>query len=188
MGMNYEKIIVIRHCSATGQERDAELTTDGKKTSKHPCYIPLRAPSTNRPYYFKPICASYRFYSALCTPSQFVYPRRWTISWTHIKRRSNGRLDAKLESTFTNIDIAFSGGESTKQATDRAISLIQHVLKLNYTTTLLVTHGNLLTLILKYFDHTIGFHEWKALTNPDVYEIVIDEQCTIKRLWEASSK
>lgn len=25
----------------------------------------------------------------------------------------------KLESTFTNIDIAFSGGESTKQATDR---------------------------------------------------------------------
>lgn len=26
-----KKIIVIRHCSATGQERDAELTTDGKK-------------------------------------------------------------------------------------------------------------------------------------------------------------
>lgn len=25
-----KKIIVIRHCSATGQERDAELTTDGK--------------------------------------------------------------------------------------------------------------------------------------------------------------
>ena len=97
-------------------------------------------------------------------------------------------MDAKTRIYFTNIDIAFSGGESTKQATDRAISLIQHVLKLNYTTTLLVTHGNLLTLILKYFDHTIGFHEWKALTNPDVYEIVIDEQCTIKRLWEASSK
>ena len=25
-----KKIIVIRHCSATGQKRDAELTTDGK--------------------------------------------------------------------------------------------------------------------------------------------------------------
>ena len=94
----------------------------------------------------------------------------------------------KLESTFTNIDITFSGGESTKQATDRAISLIQDVLKLDYTTTLLVTHGNLLTLILKHFDHTIGFHEWKALTNPDMYEIAIDEQCRLKRLWEAPSK
>ena len=94
----------------------------------------------------------------------------------------------KLESTFTNIDIAFLGGESTKQATDRAISLIQDVLKLNHTTTLLVTHGNLLTLILKHFDRTIGFSEWRTLTNPDVYEITIDEQSFIKRLWEASSK
>lgn len=94
----------------------------------------------------------------------------------------------KLESTFTNIDIAFSGGESTKQATDRAISLIEDVLKLNHTTILLVTHGNLLTLILKHFDHTIGFHEWRTLTNPDMYEITIDEQCSLKRLWKAPSK
>ena len=28
-----KKIIVIRHCSATGQERDAELTTDGKQAN-----------------------------------------------------------------------------------------------------------------------------------------------------------
>lgn len=93
----------------------------------------------------------------------------------------------KLESTY-KYRYCLSGGESTKQATERAISLIQDVLKLNRTTTLLVTHGNLLTLILKHFDHTIGFNEWRALTNPDVYEIIIDEQCTIKRLWEAPSK
>ena len=97
-------------------------------------------------------------------------------------------MDSKTRITFTNIDIAFSGGESTKQATDRAISLIQEVLKLEHTTTLLVTHGNLLTLILKHFDRTIGFDEWKTLTNPDIYEITIDEQVIIKRLWEASSK
>ena len=156
-----KKIIVIRHCSATGQERDAELTTDGKKQAN--------------------------------TLATFLLEHHPQIDHIRLAERilSDVPMDdwmQKLESTFTNIDIAFSGGESTKQATDRAISLIQHVLKLNYTTTLLVTHGNLLTLILKYFDHTIGFHEWKALTNPDVYEIVIDEQCTIKRLWEASSK
>lgn len=94
----------------------------------------------------------------------------------------------KLESTFTNIDIAFSGGESTKQAMDRAISLIQDILKLEHDTTLLITHGNLLTLILKHFDSTIGFSEWKTLTNPDMYEITIDEHYIIKRLWNESSK
>ncbi|MDR4196783.1 histidine phosphatase family protein, partial [Bacillus cereus] len=80
----------------------------------------------------------------------------------------------KLEATFTTIDIALSGGESTKQATNRALSLIQDVLQLNTTTTLIVTHGNLLTLILTHCDHTIGLNEWRTLTNPDSYEITID--------------
>jgi broad specificity phosphatase PhoE len=37
--------------------------------------------------------------------------------------------------------------------------------------TLLVTHGNLMALLLKNFDDRIGFAEWQQLTNPDVYRI-----------------
>ncbi|HDV8360159.1 MULTISPECIES: histidine phosphatase family protein [Bacillus] len=183
-----KKIIVIRHCSATGQKRDAELTTDGKDQANtlatfllenhlqidHIISSPfVRAIDSIRPY-------------ALQANLSIQEDERLTE-----RILSNVPMDdwmQKLESTFTNIDIAFSGGESTKQATDRAISLIQDVLQLNHTTTLLVTHGNLLTLILKHFDHTIGFNEWRTLTNPDIYEITINEQCIIKRLWEASSK
>ncbi|MEK4604262.1 MULTISPECIES: histidine phosphatase family protein [Bacillus] len=181
------KIIVIRHCSATGQKRDAELTTAGKNQANilatfllenqiqidHIISSPfVRAIDSIRPY-------------ALQANLSIEEDERLAE-----RILSNVPMDdwmPKLESTFTNIDIAFSGGESTKQATDRAISLIQDVLKLNHTTTLLVTHGNLLTLILKHFDHTIGFNEWRTLTNPDVYEITIGEQSIIKRLWEASS-
>lgn len=32
-----------------------------------------------------------------------------------------------------------------------------------------MTHGNLMALILKYFDDHYGFEEWKNLTNPDLY-------------------
>ena len=39
------------------------------------------------------------------------------------------------------------------------------------TTTLLVTHGNLMTLLLKRFNDRIGFPEWQQLTNPDIYRI-----------------
>ncbi|MBL1705541.1 histidine phosphatase family protein, partial [Klebsiella pneumoniae] len=59
---------------------------------------------------------------------------------------------------------------------------------LEHDTTLLVTHGNLLTLILRHFDSSIGFHEWKTLTNPDIYEITLNEQSIIKRLWDVPSK
>lgn len=183
-----KKIIVIRHCSATGQERDAELTTDGKNQANtlatfllenhlqidHIISSPfVRAIDSIRPY-------------ALQANLSIQKDERLAE-----RILSDAPMDdwmQKLESTFTNIYIAFSGGESTKQAMDRAISLIQDILKLNHTTTLLVTHGNLLTLILRHFDHTISFNEWRTLTNPDMYEITIDEQYALKRLWEAPSK
>lgn len=183
-----KKIIVIRHCSATGQERDAELTTDGKKQANNLATFLLEyQPQINH-------IISSPFVRAIDSIRPYVLQANLSIQEDErLAERilSDVPMDdwmQKLESTFTNIDIAFSGGESTKQATDRAISLIEDVLKLNHTTTLLVTHGNLLTLILKHFDHTIGFNEWRVLTNPDIYEITIDEQYALKRLWEAPFK
>ncbi|MFK4290635.1 histidine phosphatase family protein [Bacillus sp. RC250] len=183
-----KKIIVIRHCSATGQKRDAELTFAGKDQANT-----LAAFLLENQLQIDHIISS-PFVRAIDSIRPYALKANLSIEEDErLAERilSNVPMDdwmQKLESTFTNIDIAFSGGESTKQATDRAISLIQDVLKLNHTITLLVTHGNLLTLILKHFDRTIGFSEWRTLTNPDVYEITIDEQSFIKRLWGASSK
>ncbi|MBE7122321.1 histidine phosphatase family protein [Bacillus cereus] len=183
-----KKIIVIRHCSATGQERDAELTVAGKNQANTLATFLL-----DNQLQIDHIISS-PFVRAIDSIRPYALQAKLSIQEDErLAERilSNVPMDdwmQKLEYTFTNIEIAFSGGESTKQATDRAISLIQDVLELEHTTTLLVTHGNLLTLILKHFDHTIGFNEWKCLTNPDIYEITIDEQCIIKRLCEASSK
>lgn len=183
-----KKIIVIRHCSATGQKRDAELTFAGKDQANT-----LAAFLLENQLQIDHIISS-PFVRAI--DSIRPYALKANLSIEEDERLAERILSTvsmddwlqKLEYTFTNIDIAFSGGESTKQAMDRAISLIQEVLKLEHDTTLLVTHGNLLTLILKHFDHTIGFDTWKTLTNPDIYEITLDEQSIIKRLWEAPSK
>ncbi|EJS01838.1 histidine phosphatase family protein [Bacillus mycoides] len=183
-----KKIIVIRHCSATGQKRDAELTFAGKDQANT-----LAAFLLENQLQIDHIISS-PFVRAI--DSIRPYAIQANLSIEEDERLAERILSTvsmddwlqKLEYTFTNIDIAFSGGESTKQAMDRAISLIQEVLKLEHDTTLLVTHGNLLTLILKHFDHTIGFDTWKTLTNPDIYEITLDEQSIIKRLWEAPSK
>ena len=50
---------------------------------------------------------------------------------------------------------------------------------------LVVTHGNLLALVLHSLDDTFGFHGWKSLSNPDVF--VLDNsgsgQMTFERIW-----
>lgn len=39
---------------------------------------------------------------------------------------------------------------------------------------MVVTHGNLMTLLLRYFDERFGFEAWAALTNPDVYLVTVN--------------
>ncbi|MGE7882989.1 histidine phosphatase family protein [Bacillus sp. NPDC094077] len=183
-----KKIIVMRHCSATGQKYDAELTTAGKNQANN-----LTTFLLENHLQIDHIISS-PFVRAIDSIRPYALQANLSIQEDErLAERvlSDAPMDdwmQKLEYTFTNIDIAYSGGESTKQAMHRAISLIKEVLEQSHETILLVTHGNLLTLILKHFNNSIGFNEWKTLTNPDVYEITIDEQCIIKRLWNESSK
>ncbi len=49
------------------------------------------------------------------------------------------------------------------------------------------THGNLLTLLLKHFDSSVGFDEWQRLTNPDVYCMRFEAGVpSVDRLWRDS--
>lgn len=182
-GWILKKLIVVRHCSATGQERDAALTIAGEKQAHFLADFLLQNNLQIESIISSP------FTRAIQSIAPFALRTNLPVGEDErLEERilSNNPMEdwlQKLEYTFTNIDIAFLGGESTKQAMDRVASLIQDILQQEHQVTLLVTHGNLLTLILKYFDNRIGFLEWKNLSNPDIYEITIDEQTTIHRLW-----
>ncbi|PFW89879.1 histidine phosphatase family protein [Bacillus pseudomycoides] len=182
-GWILKKLIVVRHCSATGQERDAALTIAGEKQAHFLADFLIQNNLQIESIISSP------FTRAIQSIAPFALRTNLPIGEDErLEERilSNNPMEdwlQKLEYTFTNIDIAFLGGESTKQAMDRVASLIQDILQQEHQVTLLVTHGNLLTLILKYFDNRIGFLEWKNLSNPDIYEITIDEQTTIHRLW-----
>ncbi|AIK36004.1 histidine phosphatase super family protein [Bacillus pseudomycoides] len=178
-----KKLIAVRHCSATGQERDAALTIAGEKQAHFLADFLIQNNLQIESIISSP------FTRAIQSIAPFALRTNLPVGEDErLEERilSNNPMEdwlQKLEYTFTNIDIAFLGGESTKQAMDRVASLIQDILQQKHQVTLLVTHGNLLTLILKYFDNRIGFLAWKNLSNPDIYEITIDEQTTIHRLW-----
>lgn len=79
-----------------------------------------------------------------------------------------------LRATFDDPDLAFAGGESSRVATQRAVEVVHEVLRSPARTTVLVTHGNLLTLLLRSFDPQIGFSQWQHLTHPDVYHLELE--------------
>lgn len=77
------------------------------------------------------------------------------------------------------------GGESSQEAMNRIVEALHEQIKLEKDHTLFVTHGNIMSLLLKHADSTIGFEEWKKLSNPDVYTLRYfkPNHVEIERIW-----
>lgn len=84
--------------------------------------------------------------------------------------------------SFADPDLCLEGGESNRQAADRAFAVLETALTLARATEatreghsagaiVLVTHGQPLTQLLGRFDPAFGFDAWLAITNPDIYRL-----------------
>jgi 2,3-bisphosphoglycerate-dependent phosphoglycerate mutase len=92
-----------------------------------------------------------------------------------------------IRQTFVDGDLAWPGGESSRTAMARGRAAIDALLARPERTTVVVTHGNLLTLILRSFSPRFSFQTWVGLSNPDVYRIAVHEECVeIARTWVPS--
>lgn len=78
------------------------------------------------------------------------------------------------------------GGESSQEAMNRIVEALHEQTILETDHTLFVTHGNIMSLLLKHADSTIGFEEWKKLSNPDIYILKYFSPGHIeaKRIWQ----
>jgi 2,3-bisphosphoglycerate-dependent phosphoglycerate mutase len=162
-------LYIVRHCQATGQEPDAPLTSEG--------YIQAVA--------LADLLAKMAIERIISSPSarasQSVVPlaEKLCLKIDTDKRLvervlSRSPLDnwrEHLADTFTNLDLCLAGGESSRAAMARAVSVMDEILQHDVTTTAVVTHGNLMILLLKFLNDRIGFVEWESLKNPDVYRV-----------------
>ncbi|MCP1447967.1 histidine phosphatase family protein [Priestia megaterium] len=176
--------LLVRHCEAEGQEAKASLTEQGIQQAQQLMYY------LNKLSYpiDKIISSPYKRAVQTMEP----YAKDTGLSLHIDKRLEERRLSGQplfnwievLKRTFDDIDFKVDGGESTKEATVRVLELFKEVMNEKQKTTLFVTHGNLMTLILRYFDPKFGFGEWSRLTNPDVYQIDLQKKnVSITRLW-----
>lgn len=81
---------------------------------------------------------------------------------------------------------AWDGGESNVDAQERGIQAMNEVLERYVGENIVIgTHGNILTLILNYYDNQFDFDFWKELDMPDIYKLSFNEHKLekVQKLW-----
>ncbi|SFM34507.1 2,3-bisphosphoglycerate-dependent phosphoglycerate mutase [Gracilibacillus orientalis] len=92
-----------------------------------------------------------------------------------------------IEHSFENKEYCLEGGESTIQAQKRVIPTIIQLLSVyNGKKIVIGTHGNIMTIIMNYFDERYGYDFWKSTSKPDIYKLTFDNKNSlveVERLW-----
>lgn len=178
-------LYLVRHCQATGQEPDAPLTETGKQQA-----IAL-ADCLGAVPIGRIISSSFvRAYQSIVPLSERL-GLTIEVDERLIERvLSPVPLDdwrKRLAETFVDFDLSFEGGESSRMAMLRGVEVVHQVIEQTTKPVVIVTHGNLMTLILKYFDEQVGYEEWESLQNPDVYCIKFgNEDIKVEHIVRAS--
>lgn len=99
---------------------------------------------------------------------------------------SDEELLMGIEQSFIDIDYCMPEGETTRQAQERAIPIIMQLLSEHKGKKIVLgTHGNIMTIILNYFDSNYGFEFWKGTSKPDIYKLEFEDHqlSHVVRLW-----
>ena len=83
-------------------------------------------------------------------------------------------------------DFAWEGGESNRTAQKRGVEATEYLLETYKDKKVVIgTHGNIMVLIMNFFDNQYDFSFWQTLDMPDIYKLTFEgkELKDVKRLW-----
>lgn len=99
---------------------------------------------------------------------------------------SEDEIQEAIKQSFVDTNLTLLGGESIKDVQNRAIPAIRDLLfKYEGKTVVIGTHGNVMTIIMNYFNPVYGYEFWKKTTKPDIYKLVFSGETleSIQRKW-----
>lgn len=118
------------------------------------------------------------------------------IEFEELRERPIKGLDYKMpweelliaiEKSFIDIDFSLEGGESTREAQGRAIPIIEKLLcEYKGKNIVIGTHGNIMTIIMNYYNKEYGFDFWNNTSMPDIYKMTfeLNKLENVERLWD----
>jgi 2,3-bisphosphoglycerate-dependent phosphoglycerate mutase len=161
------RIALVRHCESAGQAPEAPLTETGHAQALDlvgrlsslaidhiVCSPYARARATIQPFAMRaglPVHLDDRLAERRLSPEPID-------NWRGFVRQS-----------FDDPDSRAPGGESGRETLGRAWAAMESVLQGGHRLPVVVSHGQLLSLVLHSIDPGFGYAGWEALQNPDVY-------------------
>lgn len=91
-----------------------------------------------------------------------------------------------ITKVWEDYNFSWEGGESNFFAQKRGIKGIHQILdKYKNKNIVIGIHGNIMVLIMNYFNHQYDFTFWKELDMPDIYKLTFEgrELKEVKRIW-----
>ena len=177
------RLFLVRHCEASGQSPDAPLTAEG----------------FNQAELLREFLGDQRVDHVRC--SEFVRAQQsaMPLALAHgLRIQVDARLNERtlsdrpidnwrdiLKASFLDTELRGPGGESAREATERAWSALNEVFLSEYESPVVVSHGNLISLALHSIDESFGYEGWESLSNPDVYvlQATDDGPLRFSRMW-----
>lgn len=164
-------IYVVRHCEAEGQSPEAPLSDSGRQQAEqlkaffqaHPLdglisSACLRAQLTAEPLalaFGLPVRVDERLQERVLS----------AIPLSDQEERD------RLKRAYDDPDLRYEGGETSREAASRALSCIADHLFSGKRNIAFVTHGHVMSLILRNYNPAFGYESWERLTYPDVYRL-----------------
>lgn len=162
-------LLLVRHCSAAGQEPEVELTEDGSKQAVELAgFLAARGVARIISSPFRRAIDSARPLSNLLDIPIEIDVRLQERRLGHV---ADGDWMSALRRSFEQKEVTLPDGESSLVAQARGRAVVDEALASMSAPTALFSHGNLLSLIAHSFDPTVGFDYWASLSNPDVFEL-----------------
>ncbi|WP_045524603.1 histidine phosphatase family protein [Neobacillus niacini] len=162
-----KKIYLIRHCEAKGQPSEAPLTDRGFNQAIHLSEFFGDVPIDR--IIASPYKRAVQSIEALAKRINIEIETNELLTERVLSTHNLTDWFEKLKDTFDDLQLKFEGGESSKEAMKRIVEVVEGVFKSAHQNTIIVTHGNLLSLLLKHFNNEFGFDDWRNLRNPDVF-------------------
>ncbi|WP_181347650.1 histidine phosphatase family protein [Thalassobacillus sp. CUG 92003] len=91
-----------------------------------------------------------------------------------------------ITKVWEDYNFSWEGGESNLEAQKRGVAATLNILeKFRGKNVVIGTHGNIMVLIMNFFNERYNFTFWKELEMPDVYKLTFDDKAllSVKRIW-----
>lgn len=176
------ELLLVRHCASAGQDPNAPLSNEG--------FVQAARLAESLERFAVDHIASSPFRRALQTIAPFAAATGLRVDAD--VRLAERTLSAEplddwreqLRHTWLDFDYRAAGGETSREAQERGRSALEEVAAAGHRCAVIVSHGNLLGLILNSIDPGFDFDAWERLTNPDVFRLrAVDGSYSVERVW-----